>query len=176
MYERILKRFRFYARPNLQCFIGGSIGLFSTVCTWIVIKYPTWILQPRGGEPIRLLFLDPRKNLVEIVSLADSTTQFFCILFVFGATLALISPLGGIPQSIGILGFVLSYHYYVVGDGWTAWISPFLGSSLGLGYYIGLASMMIVITSVGGAIRSANNGRPARVLSRVAAMSPSALR
>ena len=174
MNEGLLKGFRFYARPNLQCSIGASIGLFSTMCTWIVIKYPAWVLQPGGGfHPI---FLHPAKNLIEIVSLADPTTQFYCMLFVLGAALALISPLGGIPQSIGLLGFVLNYHYYVTGYGWTAWISPFPHSSLGLGYYLGVASMVIVITSAGGAIRSANNGKPARVLSRFAAMSPSSLR
>ncbi len=174
MNEGLLKGFRFYARPNLQCSVGASIGLFSTMCTWIVIKYPAWVLQPKGGY--HLIFPDPARNLIEIVSLADPTTQFYCMLFVLGAALALISPLGGIPQSIGLLGFVLNYHYYVTGYGWTAWISPFPHSSLGLGYYLGVASMVIVITSAGGAIRSANNGRPARVLSRFAAMSPSSLR
>ncbi len=141
----------------------------------MVIKYPTWYLQPAGGA-IYLLRLDPSKNLLEIVSHSDPTTQLFCILFALGAALALVSPLGGIPQCIGLLGFVLTYRFYVAGYGWTAWISPFPHSTLGPGYYLGLASMVIVITSAGGAIRSANNGRPARILSRFAAMSPSSLR
>jgi len=175
MYEGVLRRFRFYTRPNPQCSIGASIGLFSIACTWIVIKYPAWVLQPAGG-PFRLSFLNPTKNLIEIVSLADPTTQFFCMLFVLGTAFALLSPLGGIPQSIGILGFILSYHYYVSGLGWAPWISPFPHSSLELGYYLGLASMVIVITSAGGAIRSANNGRPVRTLSRFAAVIPSSLR
>ncbi|MBU0623961.1 MAG: hypothetical protein KJ672_03850 [Candidatus Thermoplasmatota archaeon] len=126
--EGFLKIFRFYARPNLQCSIGASIGLFSIMCTWIAIKVPEWLL-PFSQHPN----LQPR-NLMEIVGSADPTTQFFCMLFVLGAALALISPLGGIPQSIGLLGFVLSYHYYATGYVWAAWIRPFPHSSLGLGY------------------------------------------
>jgi hypothetical protein len=175
MLERVLKRFRFYTRPNLQCSVGASIGLFSIMCTWIVIKYPDWFLIPLG-VPLQPFHIHPARNLIEILILADPTTQFFCMLFVMGTALALISPLGGIPQSIGLLGFVLSYHYYVAGYEWAAWIGTFPHSSLGLGYYLGLASMVIVITSAGGAIRSANNGRPVRALSRFAAMSPSSLR
>jgi hypothetical protein len=64
----------------------------------------------------------------------------------------------------------------VSGLGWAPWISPFPHSSLGLGYYLGLASMVIVVTSAGGAIRSANDGRPVRTLSRFAAVIPSSLR
>ena len=171
MYEGVLKRTRFYARPNLQCSIGASIGLFSTMCTWIVIKVPVWLL-PFSKHPN----LQPTRNLIEIVGLVDPTTQFFCMLFILGTALALISPISGIPQSIGLLGFVLSYHYYATTIVWGGWIFPYVHSSLGLGYYLGLASMVIVITSAGGAIRSANTGRPARALSRFAAMIPSSLR
>jgi len=169
-FEGALKIFRFCARPNLQCSVGASIGLFSIMCTWIAVRFPVWLL-PYSHHPSL-----QSRNLVEIAVLADPTTQLFCLLFILGSALALISPLGGIPQSVGLLGFVLSYHYYLTAYQWSSWSGLFPHSSLGLGYYLGLASMVIVITSAGGAIRSANNGRPARVLSRFAALSPSSLR
>ena len=161
-----------HTRPNMQCTIGAFIGIISIASAWIV-RAPPPIPYPVGhGFHI---YWDPHLTLLDLTMYGDLDIAFYATLFVLGTAIALFTPLGGIAQIVGLLGFVLSYRAYEMST-WRALFMPTVESHLSIGYALAILSATLVVTSASFATRNANGGRPARALSRVAAVCPSSLR
>lgn len=166
--------FRYFSRPNPQCTVGALFGILSFSLTWIQMSVPSWYLH--------FHYYDPNYNLFEVILVSPPEMSFYCLLFLIGSIVAIITPLGGIAQSCGLLGFILSLRYFATGYEWSAWSRLYEYSysldapNLGAGYFLAVTSCVLVITSVNSVISSANGGRPVRALSRFAALTPSAFR
>ena len=163
---RAVKAAAFHSRPNLQSGIGAFIGLMSLSLIWvsrggIVGGYPI----PKGSSIIPFFHFHMQFTIFDLMDHAGGNAALFGGLFVVGTIVALASPIGGVFQGIGLLGIafgmesVLSYGQHL---------------SLGPGYLLAIISTFMVLTSVS-AIRSANGGKPARTLSRFAALSPGSM-
>lgn len=120
-------------KANLLCLAGAALGLVSLLLPW-------W----QGAELGLGLMIDRDYMLVQDV-LFDSTeydSMFLvaCTLFVVGTLLAFWSPLGGLVQVPGALGFFAMFG---------SEIGVHRGEDvIALGAYLGLISMIIVTVSL----------------------------
>jgi hypothetical protein len=166
----VLRVFRFYARPNMQCTVGALVGIVAIVLPWAYnVNHYARILIPYPAGQVFRMWIPPYQNLLDLIAWSGDYA-FYGMLFALGTLLALYSPLGGIAQSAGLLGFVLAFRYVDSNVGW--WVD----SHLTIGYFLAILSTVLVVTSTTTAVRSSNGGRPRMVLSRHAALIPSSLR
>lgn len=162
--------------PNAQSIVGGAVGLVAAFQIWLTRDPVFSGPMPRVSDDalqdaIRSLFFPKTFDLLHVITGDVLSVGFFCLIFLLGTLFAFLSPVGAFLQVLGILGFALGVHTYdpaFVPSGWEvadAW-------SLGPGYALGAVSTLIVLQSTVKAMLAANGGRPARMLGRVAAMSP----
>lgn len=160
---RAVKAAAFYSMPNMQSGIGAFIGLISLSLIWvshagIVVSNPV---------PKSSIFFNfhMQFTIFDLMEHAGHDAALFGGLFITGAIVALASPIGGVFQGIGLIGIAFRMES----------LQSFGGhSSLGPGYLLAIVSTLLVLTSVS-VIRSANGGKPARVVSRFAALSPGSM-
>ena len=167
----VLKVFSFYSRPNAQCAIGAMVGLAAIVLPWIREVNSRITVIPPASQ--RFYWMEVYWNGLDLViSHVLSHYSLYLLLFVLGTIAALFTPLGGIAQVAGLLGFALTFRFFNSG---LLSYSP-VNEHLSIGYFAAILSTVLVITSSMSAIRNSNGGRPTRALSRFAAVCPSALR
>ena len=158
--------------PNKYSTAGAAVGLMAILLPWMRVEYPFRPVAPPGGVefPMRFLFGIQEFTLLDLMTTAViASVATYCLLFVAGTLVAFVSPIGAVPQIIGLTGFALVY-------GTTNLTSP-MGvvipdPILGLGFWLGMASAVIVIQAPMRSMLAANNGKPVRMLGRFAALSP----
>ena len=160
--------------PNPQSIVGATVGLVAAFQVWMTrapIVYGGPVPHPSGDYGFSIIFTATHYDLFQMISADAFGMGFFCLVFLMGTLLALLSPAGAFLQIFGILGFALRAGTYDpmmypsewdVVDGW----------SLGFGYALGVVSTLIVMQSPVRAMLAANRGRPVRMLGRFAALSP----
>jgi hypothetical protein len=163
--------------PNPQSTVGAAIGLVAVFQTWLV-REVTWFsfhirMSPdllRQFEETTMILPGLREfNLFDLILADYLGLSLFCAVFLAGTLISVVSPVGAVPQMVGLVGFVLGYHALDLT------IQSPSGSpvfSVGLGYALGLVSTFIVLQSPVRAMLAANRGRPVRMLGRFAALSP----
>jgi len=120
-------------KVNLLCLAGAAMGLLS-------LFFPWW----QGSDLGLGLMIDRDYMLVQDV-LFDSTAfgslfMVACTMYVVGTFLAFWSPLGGLVQVPGVLGFLAMFGSEVgVRRG---------EDTIALGAYLGLVSMIVVVISL----------------------------
>jgi len=162
--------------PNGQSIVGAAVGLIAVFQPWLMRKVSSSYVPGFPGSPGSLSiywFGDMEFNLLDLIARDTLGLGFFCAVFLFGTLLSAFSPVGAVPQMIGLLGFAFGYAaifglHNPVYTGFASW-------SLGLGYALGIVSTLIVLQSPGRAMLTANGGRPVRMLGRFAALSPGAI-
>lgn len=112
-----------HPRINVLCVVGAMVGLSCLLTTWALVTEtpPGWPtsahsksieIVPDAWSPIDTLAAagDPLST-----AYGSSELVAFSILFVLGTALAFLTPLGGAPQLVGVLGFytVSSEHLFV---------------------------------------------------------------
>lgn len=167
---RAAKAAAFYSMPNMQSGIGAFIGLMSLSLLWVNRFRAEGYNAIETFWPPQLQF-----TIFGVMEHVGPDGALFGALFIIGTIIALASPIGGIFQGIGLVGVAFQmdalsysryaeagqyYHIYVV--------------SAGPGFLLAVVSALMVLTSVS-AIRAANGGRPARAISRFAALSPGSM-
>jgi hypothetical protein len=162
----------FYSMPNLQSEIGAFIGLVSLSLIWV----------SRAGIGARYFAIGhpyfhfhTQFTIFDLMEHAGHDAALFGGLFIIGTIVALASPIGGVFQGVGLVGVAfrmesLSYSLSSLPGHLTTGFHVFLGP----GYLLAIVSTLMVLTSVS-AIRTANGGKPARALSRFAALSPGSM-
>lgn len=159
----------------MQCTIGAFVGILAMCLPWIFAPDPhAWILTPGISNQRIHVAWDPYTNLLDMI-LSNGDYAFYSLLFFLGTVVALVTPLGGLAQGAGLLGFVLSYRALSM-DSWMTLGHPNVHSYLSIGYGLAIISTILVVTSTSTAVRDSRGGKPVRALSRFAAMSPSSLR
>jgi hypothetical protein len=158
---RAAKATAFYSKPNLQSGIGAFIGLMSLSFIWL-IRAGAFLGNPvpKGSIPFHMQF-----TIFDLMECAGHDAALFGGLFIIGAIVALASPIGGVFQSAGLIGIAFRMDSMMFYGG-----RYFLGP----GYLLAIVSTLLVLTSVS-VIRTANDGRPARTISRFAALSPGSM-
>lgn len=161
--------------PNPQSIVGAAVGLIAAFQTWLIREGISFASPPAtspGTFPdldwMRYILQHGELSLLDLITSDFLGVGFFCALFLFGALLSAFSPIGAIPQMVGLLGFVFNHASYHVGApywGVTGW-------SLGIGYALGMLSTFIVMQSPVRSMLAANGGKPVRMLGRFAALSP----
>jgi hypothetical protein len=169
---RAVKAAAFYSRPNLQSGIGAFIGLMSLSLVWVSRAGPGmgWPLPAGFRFHIHMQF-----TIFDLMRHAGHHATLFGVLFVIGTIVALASPIGGVIQGIGLVGIAfrmesLSFALFSTPGHYTTGFHLFLGP----GYLLAIVSTILVLTSVS-VIRTANGGKPARAISRFAALSPGSM-
>ncbi len=159
---RAVRAAAFYSMPNLQSGIGAFIGLMSLSLIWVNRAGMAFIIPaPSNGTPFNF---HSQLTIFDLMGPTGHATLYVW-LFITGAIVALASPIGGVLQGIGLIGIAFRI------DSVLPWgIHAFLGP----GYLLAIVSTLMVLTSVS-VIRTANNGRPARAFSRLAALSPGSM-
>jgi len=170
---RAAKAAAFYSRPNLQSGIGAFIGLMSLSLIWVSrasigMSYFTVGLHP-------YFHFHTQFTIFDLMEHAGHDAALFGGLFIIGTIGALASPIGGVIQGIGLMGVAfrmesLSFALNSFPGHYTTGFHVFLGP----GYLLAIVSTLLVLTSVS-VIRSANGGKPARAVSRFAALSPGSM-
>ena len=156
-----MKAAAFYSMPNLQSGIGAFIGLMSLSLIWV----SRWGYESHPPAGSIHFHYHNQFTIFDLMGHTGDNAALFGGLFIIGAIVALASPIGGVFQGIGLLGIafgmesVLSYGQHL---------------SLGPGYLLAIVSTFVVLTSAS-VIRSANGGKPARTLSKFAALSPGSM-
>lgn len=159
---RAAKAAAFYSMPNTQSGIGAFIGLMSLSLIWV----SRWGIVGSFSMPAGLPFhFHMQFTIFDLMNHAGHDAALFGGLFVIGTIVALASPIGGVFQGIGLIGIAFEMD---------SLLSVGLHLSMGPGYFVALVSTFTVLTSVS-AIRSANGGKPARTVSRFAALSPGSM-
>ena len=169
---RAVKAAAFYSMPNMQSGIGAFIGLMSLSLIW-VSRASIGMLNYTGGHPY--FHFHTQFTIFDLMEHAGHDAAIFGWLFIIGTIVALASPIGGVFQGIGLMGVAfqmetLSFALSSFPGHYTKGFHVFLGP----GYLLAIASTFLVLTSVS-VIRSANGGKPARVVSRFAALSPGSM-
>jgi len=169
---RAVKAAAFYSRPNLQSGIGAFIGLMSLSLVW-VSRAGTGVYS---SFPVGFRFHHHMQfTIFDLMRHAGHHATLFGVLFVIGTIVALASPIGGVIQGIGLVGIAfrmesLSFALFSSPGHYTTGFHLFLGP----GYLLAIVSTILVLTSVS-VIRTANGGKPARAISRFAALSPGSM-
>ena len=158
--------------PNKYSTAGAAVGLIAVLLPWVRVEYPFRPVTPPVGMelPMQFLFGIQEFTLLDLMTTAViASVATYCVLFLVGTLMAFVSPIGAVPQMIGLTGFALVY-------GTTDLTSPmgvvFPGPFLGLGFWLGVASAAIVIQAPMRSMLASNNGKPVRMLGRFAALSP----
>ena len=163
--------------PNPQSIAGATVGLVAAFQVWltrepIIYSGPMPMIGDDAfRDVIRSLFVQESFDLFHVIAEDAFGMGFFCLVFLIGTLLALLSPVGACVQTFGILGFALSVGTYDMVMYHSAW-DVVDGWSLGFGYVLGVISTLIVMQSPARAMLAANRGRPVRMLGRFAALSP----
>ncbi|MBU0684374.1 MAG: hypothetical protein ABIE25_00995 [Thermoplasmatota archaeon] len=158
--------------PNMQSGIGAFIGLMSLSLVWVSRAsngaFPFTVGHPYSHFHMQFTILDLMEH-------AGHNAALFGGLFIIGTMFALASPIGGVFQGVGLIGIAfriesLSFALGSYPDHYPTGFYVFLGP----GYFLAIVSTFLVLTSVS-VIRTANGGKPARTLSRFAALSPGSM-
>lgn len=166
--------------PNLQCLVGAALGMAAMLLPWLLLD-PGFTSPRVFGGGYAPDFGGQAMNLVQVVVLIPGSVKLFCALFAAGAVLSFFTPLGGILQSVGLVGFAFGYAaaggaygfpVHFVGSGMLpdgsgpVYIESLFG--LGIGYLVAIVSTFMVLTSTTSAVRAARVGPV--VHNRVAAL------
>jgi hypothetical protein len=161
---RAVKAAAFYSRPNLQSGIGAFIGLISLSLIW-VSRAGVIASNPIPKGALIVFHFQVHFTVFDLMEYAGHDAALFGGLFITGAIIALASPIGGVFQGIGLIGIAFRLES-VLFHGEHLFLGP--------GYLLAIVSTLPVLTSVS-VIRTANGGKPARAISRFAALSPGSM-
>jgi hypothetical protein len=169
---RTVKAAAFYSMPNLQSGIGAFIGLMALSLIWV----RRWGMVGINPMPAGLPFhFHLQFTIFDLMEHAGHDAAIYGGLFIVGTIVALASPIGGVFQGVGLIGIVfriesMSSALSSFPSGYPTGIHVLLGP----GYLLAIVSTLLVLTSVS-VIRTANGGKPARAISRFAALSPGSM-
>ena len=157
--------------PNRYCIAGAALGLIAVLLPWVGVESRYWGFSfPPGYDLSFSLWVGIREFSALDLLQAAYPLGIICALFLVGTLMALVSPVGGIPQMFGVLGFAFRYDS-------ASLLAPFGGTysgdpMIGIGFWLGVVSTMMVIQAPMKSMLLANNGKPVRMLGRFAALSP----
>jgi hypothetical protein len=127
---------------NVLSIVGGSLGIISLFLVWFYVDYPAY----HGTQIYTLLQLASPYY-------SSTWTTAASIIFITGSILSILTPLGFVGQLVGFSAFV-----YAMRDNAAYWelfrssgrygYGPNAESSYALGFYLGLAALLLVLVSL----------------------------
>ena len=157
--------------PNRYSIVGASLGLIAVLLPWVRVESAFQRVTPPAGFdlPSYIWFGTREYSVLELATSDFGTLSLVCALFLIGTLIALMSPVGAIPQMLGLLGFAFNYSSSNLFIAYSASVPE---PVLLYGFGLGVASAVIIIQAPMRSMLAANNGKPVRMLGRFAALSP----
>jgi len=132
-------------RINVLCIVGAMIGITCILTTWALVTEtpPGWPdktirtkavnIQPSGWSMLDALIatLNPSSN-----AYGNAELIAYILMFMGGAVASFLTPLGGVPQLAGAIGF------------YTTSQADLFVHDFGAGFVIAIVSAAIVLTSI----------------------------
>ena len=137
-------------KPNYIATLGAFVGLFALTFTWlnqpIPGMYPVNPIPKTADEGLQRIvgsgpFWGP-VGVVQILSSWGSASALALAVFIAGTFIALSTPLGGLIQGLGLIGF--AWNAPIILRTGAAGSTVFGNYSFGPGYFLAVASMLIV--------------------------------
>ncbi len=152
-------------RPSASTLIGAGIGIAAILLlTWG--SRPTWeVIWDDSSRPPYIHYYTEHLSFFDLITVSEPAVAVALTAFLIGTVLAFFMPVFSVLQALGIAGFMLNFRSGILED-----------AELGTGYYLAIASTIILMISCKTVYGRRIEDRPVAAIGRIAALSPRATR